>query len=295
MGFVKVVKTKAYFKRFQPKYRRRREGKTDYRARRNLIVQDKNKYNTPKNRLVVRFTNKDIICQIVSAEVQGDKVLCAAYAHELKRYGMPVGLTNYSAAYATGLLLARRVLAKYSLADKYLGNPNINGEDYNVDANSDGPHPFRAVVDVGLVRTTTGNKVFAAVKGACDGGIDVPHSEKRFVGYDDEGKKLDTEALKKHLFGGHVAEYMKSLKEKDPEAFQARFSKYIKAGMKPEDIEKTWQKVFAAIRKDPSAAKKKPVADKPKKSYKKQRMSLEQRKDRVRQRMANMTKKQESS
>jgi len=297
MGFVKIVKTKAYFKRFQPKYRRRREGKTDYRARRNLIVQDKNKYNTPKNRLVVRFTNKDIICQIVSAEVQGDKVLCAAYAHELKRYGMPVGLTNYSAAYATGLLLARRVLKKFNLADKYLGNQTINGEDYNVDANVDGPHPFRAVVDVGLVRTTTGNKVFAAVKGACDGGIDVPHSEKRFVGYDSEGKKLDTEALKKHLFGGHVADYMKSLKESDPEAYQARFSQYIKAGIKPEDLEKTWQKVFAAIRKDPSAApKKKPAAtDKPKKSYKKQRMSLAQRKDRVRQKLATISKKQGSS
>jgi large subunit ribosomal protein L5e len=40
------------------------EGKTDYYARRALIHQDKNKYNTPKYRLVVRFTNKDIICQV---------------------------------------------------------------------------------------------------------------------------------------------------------------------------------------------------------------------------------------
>jgi len=295
MGFVKVVKTKAYFKRFQPKYRRRREGKTDYQARRNLIVQDKNKYNTPKRRLVVRFTNKDIICQIISAEVDGDKVLCAAYSHELQKYGMPVtGLKNYAAAYATGLLLARRVLTKYNLADKYLGNTTINGEDYNVDANVDGPRPFRAVVDVGLIRTTTGNKVFAAVKGACDGGIDVPHSERRFVGYDDEGKKLDTEALKKHLLGSHVGDYMKSLKEQDPEAYQRRFSRYIKAGIKPEDIEKTWQKVHAAIRKDP-AYKKSTAAKKPVKNYKKQRMSLAQRKDRVRQKLANISKKQESS
>merc|ERR1712137_756546 len=65
MGFVKVVKNKAYYKRYQVKYRRRREGKTDYQARRKLVAQDKNKYNSKKYRLVVRFTNKDIIAQIV--------------------------------------------------------------------------------------------------------------------------------------------------------------------------------------------------------------------------------------
>ena len=57
-AFVKVQKNKAYFKRYQPKFKRRREGKTDYFARKRLCVQDKNKYNTPKYRLVVRITNK---------------------------------------------------------------------------------------------------------------------------------------------------------------------------------------------------------------------------------------------
>ena len=85
------------------------EGKTDYYARRRLIAQDKNKYNTPKYRLIVRFTNTDIICQIAYAKIEGDIIIAAAYAHELPRYGVPVGLTNYSAAYCTGLLLARRV------------------------------------------------------------------------------------------------------------------------------------------------------------------------------------------
>jgi large subunit ribosomal protein L5e len=70
MGFVKVVKNKAYFKRFQVKYRRRREGKTDYQARRRLTIQDKNKYNTPKYRFVVRFTNKDVITQIIYATIK---------------------------------------------------------------------------------------------------------------------------------------------------------------------------------------------------------------------------------
>ena len=63
-GFVKVVKNKAYFKRFQVKFKRRREGRTDYYARKRLIVQDKNKYNTPKYRLIVRISNKDITTQV---------------------------------------------------------------------------------------------------------------------------------------------------------------------------------------------------------------------------------------
>jgi ribosomal protein L18 len=74
----------------QVKYRRRREGKTDYRARLRLVKQDKNKYNTHKYRLVVRFSNRDITCQIVYATIQGDVVVAAAYAHELPEYGLKV-------------------------------------------------------------------------------------------------------------------------------------------------------------------------------------------------------------
>merc|ERR1712216_107124 len=73
-----VVKNKAYFKRYQVKYKRRRDGKTDYRQRLKLTRQDKNKYSSPKYRLVVRFTNKDIVCQIMYATITGDKCICAA-------------------------------------------------------------------------------------------------------------------------------------------------------------------------------------------------------------------------
>lgn len=109
-AFVKVQKTKAYFKRYQVKFRRRREGKTDYRARKRLICQDKNKYNSPKYRLVVRFTNKYVLAQIIYATIQGDVCMCQASSTELPRYGCKVGLKNYAAAYCTGLLVARRLL-----------------------------------------------------------------------------------------------------------------------------------------------------------------------------------------
>lgn len=53
-----MVKNKAYHKRYQTKWRRRREGKTDYARRNRLVVQDKRKFNSPKYRLVVRFTSR---------------------------------------------------------------------------------------------------------------------------------------------------------------------------------------------------------------------------------------------
>lgn len=287
MGFLKVVKTKAYFKRYQVKYRRRREGKTDFYARKRLIIQDKNKYNSPKYRLVVRFTRKDIITQIVSSKIIGDQVMAAAYGHELVGYGFPVPhVTNYAAAYATGLLLARRTLTKLNLADKYQGVSEVDGNDYNVDALEDGPNPFRAFLDVGLRRTTTGSKLFAVLKGATDGGLDVPHSDRRFVGYDEEGKKADAEVLRKYIFGGHVGDYMKLLAEEDETKFNRQFSLYIKAGVKADDLQAVWAKVHKAIRAQPvlkPTTKKVPEAQK---RFRKVKKSLAQRKDTVRQKIA---------
>ena len=73
------------------------EGKTDYYARKRLVTQDKNKYNSPKYRMVVRFTSSDIICKIVYSKIEGDYIFASAYAHELPRYGVKLGLTNWSA------------------------------------------------------------------------------------------------------------------------------------------------------------------------------------------------------
>jgi large subunit ribosomal protein L5e len=294
MGFQKTIKNKPYFKRFQVKYRRRREGKTDYYARKRLVTQDKNKYNSPRYRLVVRCSNKDVITQIIYAKITGDFVLSAAYSHELPRYGMPVGLTNYAAAYATGLLLARRVLTKLKLADKYKGNQEVNGADYNVEALQDGPKPFYALLDVGLNRTTTGAKIFAALKGAADGGIEVPHSETRFVGYNKEEKKLNAEILRKYIFGGHVKEYMEHLKKEDPAKYEKQFSLYAKNKLNPADLEKTWAKVHAAIRANPAhvaSAKPKPQVQK---RFSKAKKSLAQRKDTVRQKLAAKARKQDA-
>jgi len=288
MGFVKIVKNKAYFKRFQVKYRRRREGKTDYAARRRLINQDKNKYNSPKYRFVVRFTNTDVICQIAYAKITGDVILTAAYSHELPRYGIPVGLTNYAATYATGLLLARRHLEKLGLASKYVGKEVADGEVYTVEPLEDGPRPFLALLDVGLSRTTTGTRIFGALKGAVDGGLNIPHSETRFYGYDKDAKKLDPAKLRKIIFGGHVADYMKQLSSDSPDRYKKHFSRYIKAGIVYSSLESMYQKAHQKIRENPRKhkprKKEKPATQK---KYHQKRLSLAERRSRVNQKLAH--------
>lgn len=291
MGFIKVIKNSTYFKRFQVKFRRRRDGKTDYYARKRLVVQDKNKYNTPKYRLIVRFTNKDIVAQIASSKIIGDHILAAAYGHELPNYGVKVGLTNYSAGYCTGLLLARRLLTKLKLADAYQGQTNVDGEDYNVEEKGDGPRPFRANLDIGLARTTTGGKIFSVLKGAIDGGILVPHGVSRFAGYDTEKKALDAKILRKYIFGGHVSEYMALLQDEDAEAYKRQFADFLKNGIDAENIEAMYKKAHAAIRKDPTHKPSGKPEVKEHKRYNRAPLCNSQRKDRVKQKKAAFMKK----
>lgn len=282
--------------RFQTKYKRRREGKTDYYARKRLITQAKNKYNAPKYRLVVRFTNRDIILQIVSSEITGDKVFASAYSHELKAYGIEHGLTNWAAAYATGLLLARRVLKKLGLDETFKGVEEADGEYKLTEAaeTDDGERrPFKAFLDVGLARTSTGARVFGAMKGASDGGIFIPHSENRFPGYDMESEELDAETLKKYIFGGHVAEYMETLADDDEERYKSQFNRYIEDDLEADGLEDMYAEAHAAIREDPF---KKAESEAPKKTkeewkaeslkFKKSKLTREQRAAGVQERIA---------
>jgi len=267
MAFVKVRKTKPYFKRFQTKYRRRREGRTDYQARRNMIIQDRDKYNTPKYRLVVRRSNTQIICQITYATIRGDHVFSQASSYELKRYGVTAGLTNYAAAYATGLLVARRLLKKAGMDKLYAGQTKVDGNDYDVaqHANED-RRPFLAVLDVGLARTTTGNRAFGALKGATDGGLNVPHNTKRFPGSSHgEDSKYDAKKHKERIFGVHVQTYMNLLKKEGADAYKKQFSHWDeclkKAGV--DTVEKLYTKVHTEIRNKPERSDKKKREKKP--------------------------------
>ncbi len=174
------------------------------------MTQRKNKYNTPKYRFVVRKTNKRIICQVVWSTMIGDRVKSEANSYEFKKLGLTAGLANYSAAYCTGLLCAKRLL---KVIDDDNNAKGVEFEQtfskmYDLVKEADGNYvdinklyetkgvqlkPFTCFLDLGLTRATVGNRVFGAVKGAIDGGINIPCKEKIFP-YIREAKKGDKKA-----------------------------------------------------------------------------------------------------
>merc|ERR1712137_1308777 len=148
-----------------------------------------------------------------------------------------------------------------------------------VDEVDDEKRPFRALLDVGCKATTTGCRIFGALKGAADGGLDIPHSEKRFPGYDRDAKEYDADMHGERIFGGHVGEYMEYLEEEDNQKYKEQFASYIEAGVEADGLEELYEEVHEAIREDPSPAEKE---DSPDKSFKrKAKLSLEERKARV--------------
>ena len=330
MAFIKIQKNNAYFKRFQVKFRRRREGKTDYYQRKRLIYQRKNKYATPKWRFVVRRTNTKITCQVVSSTIEGDKVKTSADSCELRRFGLTAGLSNYSAAYCTGLLCARRLLKildsdnkvkkiDSKLSDTFNMVPEATGEYFKFDELAEKKkisiRPFTCFLDLGLSSASVGNKVFGALKGAVDGGINIPHSDKIFpkIKEDKAGKK-DAKAGNPHrdrIYGLHVQNYMDLIK-KDEKRFKLQFSNWSEClrNAKTDKIETLIKKVHADIRKNPDrAAPKRPkrakgtkqkmewsdkertIVKNAKKPYKKDRkLTNKQRKQRVADKIAKYAK-----
>lgn len=257
-GWIKVQKTSAYYSRFQVQFRRRRDCLTDYQQRRALIVQDKDKYDAPKYRFVVRKSNKKITCQVVASRIGGDHIMAAAYSSELPEYGVKQGLTNYPAAYCTGLLCARRLLTKLGMDKVYTGNKAV-GKYFENEENEERTS-LKCFLDVGLNRTTTGANIFGALKGAVDGGLNIPYSGKRLVaGYEDDKKGYNEKALADRIYGNHVAEFMKYAKSEDEEWYKAQFSQYIKNGVQPEQIKGIYEKAHEAIRANPIIVREKPA------------------------------------
>ena len=138
------------------------------------------------------------------------------------------------------------------------------------------------------------------MKGASDGGVFIPHSDKRFPGYDTESKKLDADVLKKYIYGGHVAEYMESLEEEDEERFESRFlaasrvflissrfkrqfSTYLEDGIGSDDIEEIYTSAHAAIRENPTFKPTEKTTDWKAESlkHKVHRLTLEGRREKI--------------
>ncbi len=129
---------------FRVTFRRRREGRTDYRARAKLL-----RAGVP--RAVVRKTLNQTLVQIVEADPTGDRVLASAVSDDLKEQGWGAGTGNLPAAYLTGFLAGKRAAAKGVTS---------------------------AVLDLGLQKPSKGGRVFAALQGLLDAGMQVPHSKE---------------------------------------------------------------------------------------------------------------------
>lgn len=123
-------------------YRRKREGKTNYKQRLKLL-------KSGRARLVVRPSIKSMSCQIILFDTKGDKVVASANGNELEKFGWKYSKGSIPAAYLTGVLLGTK--AKKDIKD--------------------------AILDTGLIGLTKGNRIFACMKGVVDAGVEIPHSE----------------------------------------------------------------------------------------------------------------------
>ena len=185
--------------RYRVPYRRRRENKTDYKARRILAT-------SSSPRFVVRPSGRNMVIQIVRSEIEGDYVLTQTSSAELaKKFGWLGGGKNTSAAYLLGLIAGYKALSK------------------GIET---------AILDMGLKRPTKGSRVFAAVKGALDAGLNVPC---------DSDIMPDPERIE----GAKIAEYAKSFE--DPLEYERRFSGYLRRGLRPEELPDHFRGIKAKI------------------------------------------------
>ena len=173
--------------------------KTDYHRRLRLL-------KSRKPRIVVRKSVKNVICQVVEYHIAGDKTLFSADSKELSKFGWDAGTGNIPAAYLTGLLCGVRAKKKVK----------------------------EAVLDSGLYRSTKGNRLYAALKGAVDGGLNVPHSEEVLPNED-------------RIKGQHIASYAERVKKESAESYKKMFSGYLKAKVVPESLPAHFEEVRASI------------------------------------------------
>jgi len=188
-----------------PKYKvprkRRREGKTNYYKRYKILKSGQ------KIRAVIRKTNQYIIVQIIEFAPQGDRTLVGVHSKTLFKLGWKGDPNNTPAAYLTGLIAGFKA--------KKLGI------EY-------------AVPDIGLHRAVKGARVFAAIKGLRDAGVNVPASEEVLPSED-------------RIKGEHIAKYAELLESKDPERFKRQFSRMLARGLNPKDLPKHFEEIKSKI------------------------------------------------
>ena len=176
-------------------FRRKREGRTNYKKRLNML-------KSKKPRLVIRKTNKQIIIQIVDYAHDGDRVVCGVNSIALKKLGWKYACNNLPACYLAGLMLGKKALAK-----------KIS----------------EAIVDVGLQTPVAGSRLYAGLKGVVDAGLKVPVSEDIFPSPERLSGKHITSFFSANKNPNQFAEYKKNKLElaklqQDFEAFKKKIT-----------------------------------------------------------------------
>ena len=146
------------------------------------------------------------MAQVVGFEVQGGKVHIATSSDSLLKSGWSYSLKNFPAAYLTGLNLAK-------LAKEKIGNEEL-------------------ILDTGFRTPLKKGKIYAFLKGALDGGLNVKHRDSEDI-FPSEEK----------ISGKDIQNYASSLKEKSPEEFQKKFTSYLKNNADPTQMSAIFEKV----------------------------------------------------
>ncbi|MFA6088974.1 MAG: 50S ribosomal protein L18 [Candidatus Woesearchaeota archaeon] len=175
--------------------RRKREKKTNYKKRLSYI-------KSGLTRLVIRSTSQNYIVQLVNYSDNGDNVLSSVDVSSLRKIGWKYFTGNTTSAYLFGLLLAKNKTSEVT---------------------------DEVIVDFGLTHVLSKSKLYAVVKGAIDGGLNVLVSEEMLPSED-------------RISGAHVVDYAKSLSKED---YEKQFSRLVKNGVKPENMTND----FLAIKK----------------------------------------------
>ena len=143
------------------KYKRKRENKTNYKKRLNLL-------KSKQDILIIRKTNTQIITQIARYNKEGDKIMITTKSSELKKLGWTHSLKNTPAAYLTGLLIAKKA-KQHKITN--------------------------AILDLGLQTSLKGTKAYATLKGATDAGLKIPQNEEAYP----KDNRIQGEHISKHL------------------------------------------------------------------------------------------------
>ncbi|MEK6820312.1 MAG: 50S ribosomal protein L18 [Nanoarchaeota archaeon] len=155
--------------------KRRREGKTDYKARMEML-------KARKPRIIFRKTSRYIIGQYVKSEDAKDKVMINLTSKELLKYGWPESsrgsLKSLPACYLAGFLLGKKILEE---------------------------KPEEAILDIGLLKSIKGSRIYAFLKGVVDAGVKIKVKEKMFP---------DESRLRGRHIRNNIAEIFNKVKEK---------------------------------------------------------------------------------